>query len=158
MIRTRKPKLKSYRYKFEGTPKEPIVPVVPIEDKEIEQLSGQVNGKTASDIEERFAKSMAGMQTVKGYQFRYVFFGPRNSTGSVEVDYLAVLAGGRAYAILIDGEYSHKSAAQIGRDKLNDQKLWSKLRGQISAPPIRIPADKLSNQEMSDATAKELLL
>jgi hypothetical protein len=150
--------LKTYKFKIEREPFEPIAPPRPVEGKEEEVLSGVVKGKTASDLEERFAKSQDKMQTVNGYEFRYVFFGPRNSAGSVEVDFLTIMSGGRVYVVLIDGEYAHKSAAQKGRDAINDQKLWSELKGQISAPPIRIPADKLSTQEDSDATAKELLL
>lgn len=149
--------LKTYKYKVD-VKVEPIAPPRPVEGKEEEVLSGSVMGKTASDLEERFAKSQDKMSNIRGYEFRYVFFGPRNSSGSVEVDFLTATAGGRLYAILIDGEFAHKSAAQKGRDAEKDQKLWSQLRGQLSAPPIRIPADKLSTQEDSDATAKELLL
>lgn len=152
------PAVKSYRYRIQGLPDQPVSPVVPFETKDQEQLTGQVNGMKASDIEERFAKSMSKMQNIKGFMFRYVFFGPRNSSGSVEVDYIASTAQGRVYAVLIDGEYAHKSAAQKERDKTRTQKLWEQLKNQISAPPIRIPADKLSSQDASDATAKELLL
>jgi hypothetical protein len=158
MIRSRRPKSKSYKYKIQGIPAEPITPVAAVETKDEEVLSGQVNGKSASDVEERSAKSMARMPTVKGYQFRYVFFGPRNSSGSVEVDYLVLMVNGRVYTVLVDGEFAHKDAAQKSRDKLNDQKLWNKLKGQISAPPIRIPGDELSSQDASDAKYRELLL
>lgn len=83
--------------------------------EEAEVLSGQVQGKTASAGEERYAN---GLQA-EGHQFifRYVLGAPKGLPGWKELDFL-VLTKGMLYAVEIDTAFTHANKQQ--KDKLHD--------------------------------------
>lgn len=123
-----------------------------------EEFTGIVQGKAASDIEERFARAL----DKKGYdyEFRPVYLGGRNIPGSVELDFM-VFVGGQQFAVQIDGEFAHKSAEQKANDRAKDGQLTQYLEGLLDAPrPMpfnpdgalvtRIPGDYLETQAEAD--------
>jgi len=130
---------------------------------EQEQLSGMVQGKKASDIEERFARALEGNKRIEGYSFLQHYFGPTRTTpGAVEVDFM-VQAGGEWYPVQIDGEYAHKTQQQRDKDAQKDQ-ILNKYFGKFGniKNVMRIPdattmhAGILDAQESADQLVKRI--
>jgi hypothetical protein len=122
-----------------------------------------VQGKKASDIEERFARALESNKRIDGYSFLQHYFGPTRTTpGAVEVDFM-VQAGGEVYPVQIDGEYAHKTQQQRDKDAQKDQilnKYFAKF-GNIKAvqriPDItRMHAGILDDQESADMLVNKL--
>jgi len=128
---------------------------------EEENLTGEVMGKKASDIEERFARALYKNQNVQNFSFREHFFGPaRNTPGAVEIDY--IVFDGAWWPIQIDGQYAHKSQGQRGEDKIKDA-LLNQYFSSVGINAVRrIPDGKeympgiLDEQSNVDEVVKEL--
>lgn len=118
-----------------------------------EYLGGTVQGMKASDIEERFAKSL--YKKKEPFVFQKSFFAGMNIPGEVRLDFL--LTGSVIQPVQVDGEFAHKTAAQKGRDKLNDIRLDGRLRGMGALPVVRIDGELLQTQEESDRELEKVL-
>ena len=129
---------------------------------EDEGLTGFVQEQEASDIEERYARSLTKNDNVDRFSFKEHYFGPaRNTPGAREVDFM-VLSGGSWWPDQIDGEIGHKTAAQKARDRISDAVLNQYLSQYGVNPVRRIPdgvnylMDALDTQESSDQIVKDL--
>lgn len=158
-------------FKFQRTPRpdRPRRASGPAEGDGAEHLDGQVQGKPASDIEERLARAFDQSERVDGYRFQVSYFAGQNIQGEYRLDFL-VEADGQEYAANPDGEYAHKSAAQKARDGVQDQRLSERLAGQLAVPPAhwpslglgvnglvaRIPGDLLDDQAAANALVEEM--
>lgn len=150
---------KPYQYKKPRKPSAPKVANRVQTQAEEENLTGFVQGKEASDIEERFARALDKLE--KRYSFREHFFGPaRNTPGAIEVDFL--VDDGTWFPIQIDGEYAHKTAGQKDRDNVNDARL-NQYFSKVGVSNVRrIPDGKeymvgdLDDQESADQVVKEV--
>ena len=117
-----------------------------------EGFVGEIQGYKASDIEERFARALDKRRL--GYDFRTVYNGRRNQTGSVELDFEVVEAG-LMYPFQIDGQFAHKSGAQRDEDRMKDAILDDILRGRASAPVQRVAGHLLETQAEAEAAVRE---
>jgi hypothetical protein len=129
-----------------------------------ENFTGSVQGKKASDIEERFARSLNKLQVSFEFQAR-ISSGdnPRlsatktNQAGELEVDHL-IENGGQVIPVQIDGEIGHyftqqqKLQDEVKTDMVNDFGVsmgWS--------PVVRVPYTELQTQEESDRVARRIV-
>lgn len=129
-----------------------------------EKLTGQIRGKKASDLEERFANYLDrhGID----YEFRVrlspLLNGSRRLTGQftnllgeVEIDFLAY--PDRAQPIMIDGFIAHfYSAWMKERDQEKTNVINEFGKGMGWKETVRVPFTKLVNQEMTDNTARDI--
>lgn len=142
----------AHRYKLPPKPYEEkrLNRISPELDAEI--LTGQVQGKKASDIEERFAKSL--YKRKMGFEFQVSFFAGLNMPGEVRLDILIVDTF--IQPINLDGSFAHKTAAQKEKDIFNDARLDSHLAGTGALPTIRIDGELLQTQIDSDRQLREV--
>jgi len=129
----------------------------PVRADDREALTGWVNGMEASDIEERFARSLEKMRQerrIENYGFRVPYVAGRWMPGSIELDY-AVYTGGMVQPVQIDGTYAHKNGNQKAQDSIKDAILNDLLK-QVAFPVIRIPGYELETQEEADEQARRL--
>ncbi len=122
-------------------------------EKAQEVLTGQVHNQVATDIEERFARSLY-KQKIE-FHFQVSFFAGRNMPGEVRLDFLIV--GLFLQPVQIDGEFAHKSASAKARDLLNDARVDNHLAGSGALPTIRIDGVYLQTQEESDRELAKIL-
>lgn len=156
--------VKAFHYK--GTPTPPPQVLNRAEgDREMERLDQVVQGKRASDIEERFARALEKNERVEGYDFIVHEITGANLPGEAQLDFV-VRAGGQ-FAVQIDGAFAHKSAEQKANDAVQDARLSERLDGIISAPqPVaqvkansliaRVPGYLLEDQPAADALVEEM--
>jgi hypothetical protein len=119
-----------------------------------ETFVGEIKGWPASDIEERTARSLDKYGW--SYEFRNVYNGRRNQSGSVELDFYAEKAG-QIQPIQTDGGYAHASSAQKEEDAMKDAILNNELGRYGAKPVIRVPGYELENQAMADAFYRRIL-
>lgn len=142
---------------------------MPVEKRDMfqnkdEQLTGQVQGKKASDIEERSARAMDKIQ-----DWNYTFLvriSPltgrltqtfRNLAGEYELDFIAQ-RGNETLPILIDGEVSHFLAQwQKVQDEEREAVINSVLEKYGARPAVRVPFWELDTQNRADIYFRELL-
>lgn len=119
-----------------------------------------VKGMKASDIEERFARSLykAGIE----FSFQEHYFGPaKNTPGAVQVDFM-VKTGGSWVPVQIDGEIAHKTLGQRMEDKVKDARLnlyFSHVGVyQVKRIPdgTKYPMGALDTQDSTDKIVSEL--
>ena len=130
-----------------------------------ENLTGAVQNKSASDIEERGARAVDKLSDWS-YTFR-VRISPltgqlterfRNLPGEYEIDLLCS-RGKQLVPILIDGEVSHFLASwQKVQDEEREAVINKPLKKYGASPVVRIEFWKLSNQRIADVTMREVLL
>jgi hypothetical protein len=115
--------------------KRPYTPILPSPHKprfdtgnEPELFVGEVQGKKASQPEERLAKALNKSKSVQGYEFRRTMGAPHGLPGWFELDF-TVNKGGITYAIEVDTEFTHRSKSGRG-DVLHDAKVLKSLKGQ----------------------------
>lgn len=128
-----------------------------------EGFIGVVQGLKASDLEERFSRSLAKLEYP--FEFRYRISSPLtgtqrltrqflNETGEVEIDFLVYTSG--IIPVFIDGEIGHfftPYQADKDADKTNVTNDFGARAGWF--PAVRIPYWRLQDQEMSDRTVRE---
>jgi hypothetical protein len=120
-----------------------------------ENLTGWVNGKNASDIEERFAKALRAKRV--DFKFRVDVRTAISIPGrDREIDFLIDL-GGRWRAVEVDGEIGHKNMGQKSRDVVREIYINESLRKEGILPIARVHWRKLQNQEMAARAVLELL-
>ena len=86
-----------------------------------EPLTGQVQGKDASDLEEMLARAMSRDRRVDWYRFQVHYGGLPNTSTAIELDFL--VKAGALYSIQVDGEWIHKSASTREHDRIQDARL-----------------------------------
>lgn len=148
-------KAKVYRFKATRPTEDyfPLNRIKPLPGNE-EGLTGLVHGIPASDIEERFARSLDRMGIP--YEFQKSLLAPSNLPGNYKLDFLVYNPkDGRLYPIAVDGEFAHKSAAQRAKDTLKDIMLNSAKQGEYQ-PVERLDYTKLDSQEIADQTVNDL--
>jgi len=127
---------------------------VEVVDAAEEPLTGFIGDWEASDIEERFARSL--IKQGIAFSFREHFFGPTRTTpGAVEIDFLTMPVG-EVRPIQIDGEFAHKTQRQKDDDRIKDALFDEFGRKYGFAPVKRIPGELLQTQDDSDALVREM--
>ena len=135
----------------------------PTDDKE--NLTGEVDGKSASDIEERSARAIDKLP-----EWRYTFrirISPltgtltetfQNITGEYEIDFLC-MRGNEMKPVLVDGEVSHFLASwQKTQDEQKEAVINKALQKYGAHPVQRIEFWKLADQKRADVTLREMLI
>lgn len=85
-----------------------------------EGLTGMVQGKTAAQDEERFARALDRNSQVMGYEFRLAVGAPKGMPGWRELDFLVeTYSGYRAFEI-DDTSFVHKGESARATDRLHD--------------------------------------
>ncbi len=145
--------MKQYRYRLSSRPpKLPLNRLGGHSDDEV--LSGYVKGKSASDLEERFARALYNKG--KDFDFQQEFMTPHSIPGQEkEVDF--VVYDGQPQPIELDGTFAHKSAEQKANDVIRDAILNEVLSRYGYLPIIRIPGTELESQEDTMAVVEMIL-
>jgi len=116
-----------------------------------ELLTGFVHGKEASDLEERFAKSLDKLG--KKYIFEYEVLGPVGIPGQEnQIDFVVE----DTRPIEVDGNWVHKSGSAKAEDQIRDAILNDFLSQYGWEPIMRISGDQLEDQQQADTVAGEL--
>ncbi len=157
--------VRAFHYKVPPTPPpQPLDRAQP--ERNAEQLDRVVQGKRASDIEERFARALDHNERVEGYDFIVHELTGANLPGEAQLDFL-VRSGGEQFAVQIDGEFAHHSAAQKANDAIQDVRLSEAIKAVVSAPyptggvPVnglvaRVPGLLLEDQAAADQLVQEM--
>ena len=127
----------------------------PQEAKE-ERLTGQVNGKKASDLEERFYRATRKDRRIQWVRFETVYGAPSSGMyGSAELDFL--LFTGTHYPVQIDGEWIHKSAEARHSDYEHDLIIMERLRSRGVQEISRVRGKYLKTQKDADSVVQQIL-
>lgn len=118
-----------------------------------EGLTGVVQGKPASDLEERLARALYKRRIP--FQFQVEVFTRTSMPGEErQVDF--VLRGDQP--VEPKGQYAHyRDIGQKGKDYLRELQLNEAFTFMGLKPLINIPYWKLANQEMTDAYVRRYL-
>lgn len=120
-----------------------------------EVFTGRIQGKRASDLEERTARAFDKLGIPYNFRWRVLpggvlASGGENHYGELEVDFLASWRNAM-YAFAIDGKIAHYFAAwQRERDEKKTTQINAVLRKYGMRPLIRVPYVKLVSQEAAD--------
>jgi very-short-patch-repair endonuclease len=115
-------------------------------------LTGWVHGLEASDIEERFARALRGINKEFSFQIQIptAISIPHEEK---EVDFIL----DNIQPVEVDGEIGHKTIAQKENDSERDALLNTEFMRMGMLPIIRIPGWRLDTQELADNTVRELI-
>ena len=118
-----------------------------------EPLTGFVKGRSASDLEERFARGLhrAGLGFV--FQYKAPVAGTLPGKEKV-VDFL--VKKGLLYPIEIDGLIAHLTAAQKGKDLVREILINHAFIQRGILPIRRVKWWQLETQEMANRVVREL--
>ncbi len=143
-------KLRPFRYKLRPRPpKQPLNRLAGASNEE--RLTGFVQGKEASDLEERFANALSA--ACIDYRFEVEIQGPVGIPGEEnQIDFLVE----DIYPVEVDGSFVHKSASQKAHDQLRDAILNDFLSDYGWYPIERISGERLETQEAANQVAEEL--
>lgn len=120
-----------------------------------EGLTGIVQGKDASDLEERVARSLYKRKLE--FQFQYlVQTAVSLPQEDRNVDFI-IDNYGTYQALEVDGEIGHKSQSAQEKDAMRDIFVNEALEWLNIKPIVRIAWDKLETQELTDRTIMELI-
>ena len=112
-------------------------------DKEEESLTGLVLGEKASDLEERLYYALGRKFGFDNIGFQPSYLGIRNLT-EVRPDFV-VYGGAKWLIVYADDEFTHGSAEQKQKDKINDARLMAMMGGDIE-PPVHISGRELQSK------------
>lgn len=129
-----------------------------------EELTGLVQGKRASDLEERSARSIS---KIPDWSFTFrVRINPithrlsevfTNMRGELEIDFLAI-RGRIMIPIMVDGEISHYMESwQREVDLRKRAEVDDAMRAYGALPTVSVAYYELANQVLSDRYYRELL-
>ena len=131
-----------------------------------EQLTGSVQGKKASDLEERAARAM---DKIPDWEYTFIIrvspitgslmSGRRGRGGehNYEIDFLAQ-RGTELLPIMIDGEISHFFAQwQKVQDEQKEAIINKMLERYGARPVVRVPFWELDTQDRADVYFRRLL-
>lgn len=105
----------------------------------------QVQGKQATDIEERVAISLAKYKW--DYEFQAEYMGGRRLLGGQVIDFV-VNTVPQPTPVWVQGEYWHAKAV-TDKDKLDRELMFVAMKGYF-APPVVLWGADLETQEESD--------
>lgn len=120
-----------------------------------ETLTGFVQGKTASDLEERAARSHARLAIPTIFRLRWNPMAGftqviANDPGELEIDFFSTWMG-RHYPILLQGEISHFfTAEQAQKDRIKIARINEIFLPMNAHPAIVIPFTELKTQDKTD--------
>ena len=121
-----------------------------------ENLTGQVNGKRASALEERFYRGTTKDSRIQWVRFKSIYGAPSNMFGSIELDFL--IFTGSFYLVQIDGAWIHKSAQARMHDIMQDERLFhDHFRTRNAQPVSRVTEKFLSDQNKANDTVRQIL-
>ena len=142
---------KPFKYKLQPRPPKPPLNRL-AGTSEDELLTGFVQGKEASDLEERFARALDAEG--KSYEFEVEVAPPTAIPGQEnQIDFVVE----DIYPIEVDGSFVHKSASQKAHDQIRDA-ILNEYLGKYGWQPIdRIPGNMLETQEQADQIVRERL-
>ena len=143
---------KPYKYKKRRRAFKVVQPALAPKE-ELEPLTGFVQGKQASDLEERFARALAKF----GYQFVYSYFVPLPYEVAGEenqIDFI-VFDGGIPYAVEVGAAFFHADSSQRMEEMVRDQILNDVLRTQGIQPIVRLPWNEPSTMEKANEMVKD---
>ena len=121
---------------------------------EEEVLTGYVNGKAASDLEERWAG--AERRAGREFIFLYIVDTPFQLPGEGnQIDFMDTTNVWQP--IEIDGNFAHKSAQQRAEDDARDAILNQALAEDGILPIARVPGDDIPTPEEADRVLREIM-
>ena len=145
-----RPKFKPFKYK--AAPRPPKFPLNRLQTtNEGERLTGFVNGKEASDLEERFARALSTQG--RDFIFQYEFVGPATIPGQENIIDFVV---DDIWPTEVDGTFVHKSAAKKADDQLRDAILNEHFADDGWSPIRRVPGSELEDQDEADRIVREM--
>jgi len=150
--------MKTFRYRTAQRSQRPSAKGFPHIAVDTENLTGAVQGKRATDIEERTGRALAKNGNVEGILFQ-MDIGARGMPGYRTLDYLVRTRLGYR-ALEVDGTaFVHRGEAKQAQDRLNDLQRVDGLRKMgVKVREIEhILEPKLTSQSLADQTIKELL-
>lgn len=119
-------------------------------------LTGMIEGKDASDLEEYFYMGVRKQPEVQIIRFETVWGAPHTGMyGAIELDFL--IKAFRWFAVQIDGDFVHKSSEERWIDYTNDQKLKGHLRSYGIDEVIRIPEKWVDDKAKGEQAAREVI-
>jgi hypothetical protein len=158
-------KIKPFKYRIRREARNDYSPSGISRTGSREVLSGIVQGKKASDIEERMARAFDRLETP--YEFRArissLAAGDRRLTkellnlpGEIEIDYLVF--SGQVTPVMVDGEISHfMTQAQ----KLEDEENTASVNEFGAAlgwhEVVRVPFTEIETQEGAELVARKIV-
>lgn len=125
-------------------------------EEEQEVLYGEIQGKTASALEERACRALDKSENWHGYDFRHIIIAPKNTAGSIEVDIVAYNVANEPRYIKIDGDWVHAQPKSVKKDKEDRDRINEYLRQRGLPELIVIPGHKLETQDLADQTIAEI--
>jgi hypothetical protein len=129
----------------------------PQEPSSEEAFSGVVQGKTASTLEERVARSLDKAKSrIEGYAFQRKVDTPYSLPGQDNSVDFAVWMFAGTQPLEVDGDWIHKSAGDKGKDELRDGIINEAMAPRGWLPIKRIKGFEIETQEMSDALINEI--
>ena len=142
----------AYRYKL--TPRPPKETLNRIQGtSEDEALTGFVNGKEASDLEERWA----GAEKRANREFIFQFFMDTPFSLPGEDRQIDIVDTTEVWQpVELDGGIAHKGGAQRAKDKVRDAILNAELAKQGVLPILRIDGDSIATPEDADRVLREI--
>lgn len=157
--------MKSYKYRIRPTAAPQHTPAGLSRTGSTEVLSGTVQGKTASDLEERMAKAFDKLKI--GYEFRArissLAMGERKLTkivanlpGEIEIDHL--LFSDQVVPVMIDGEISHFMTPYQrleDEERTNSVNEFGKSLGWREV--VRVPFTEIKTQDEADSVARRII-
>ena len=128
-----------------------LVPLKSLKPKfanEPEQLSGQVDGMPASDLEERFIKAARKHPSVKQAIFRLTLGAPKGMPGWLELDVLMDTTLGYRAIEIDDMSFIHKGEGERQEALLKDMRRLESLKhyGINLSQVEHVPHTKLETQ------------
>ena len=119
-----------------------------------EGLTGAVQGEQASDLEERYARSLTKLD--KEFSFQYEVYAAGTLPGEAKLVDFVVWDGGVPFPEEVDAAFTHKTAEQKGYDRIRDAIVDDSLSKDGFQPVRRIDGERMNTQEGADQVASEL--
>lgn len=130
------------------------VPAYPQRAAQQEGLTGMVNGREASDLEERFARALRKFKL--DFTFQYEVLTAVGIPGQEnQVDFMVWT--GQPRPVEIDGDFVHKSAGQRMKDQERDALVSQALAPYGYLPVMRIPGEEIDDQEHTDYIVRDYI-
>jgi hypothetical protein len=119
-----------------------------------EQLTGFIGTEPASDLEERYGRSLDKLG--KQFQFQYEVYTANTLPGEQKVVDFVVSDGEIPYPEEVDAAFTHKTAEQKSYDTVRDAIVNDVLSKEGFQPVKRIDGERMNTQEGADQVASEL--